>query len=284
MELAHIQTFLILAEEEHFGRTGSRLCVSAARVSQRIRAMENDVGGPLFERSSRRVKLTLVGSRLRDRLDPIYRGLTTAMDSARARNCSPGLRIGFTAATGGRLLTQLVRAFRREHPQWPVSLHELAADRSAAALYAREIDVLVSWAIPGRPELCIGPVLDRQPRVLAVAADHPLARSTRVSGEVLADYPTLVWGTDPTTATPSGRSVRPAATSPRTLGEVASALSRERCVYATVPALSRLLAGEGIVTVPITDLPSLPVGLLRRARDNDTRIRALATVARTSSG
>jgi DNA-binding transcriptional LysR family regulator len=58
MELRDIEIFLALAEELHFGRTAERLHVSQARVSQAIKKQERRIGGTLFERSSRQVRLT----------------------------------------------------------------------------------------------------------------------------------------------------------------------------------------------------------------------------------
>lgn len=65
IELREIRTFLVLAEELHFGRAADRLLVSPSRVSQTIRTLEARVGGRLFDRTSRSVGLTSVGERVR---------------------------------------------------------------------------------------------------------------------------------------------------------------------------------------------------------------------------
>ncbi|WP_205121414.1 LysR family transcriptional regulator [Tenggerimyces flavus] len=72
MELREIEIFLTLADELHFGRTAERLYLSSSRISQTVRTLEARVGGELFERTSRRVLLTPLGERLRDRLRPAY--------------------------------------------------------------------------------------------------------------------------------------------------------------------------------------------------------------------
>jgi DNA-binding transcriptional LysR family regulator len=61
LELREIRAFLTLAEELHFGRTAERLELTPSRVSQTIRTLETRVGGRLFERTSRRVRLTTTG-------------------------------------------------------------------------------------------------------------------------------------------------------------------------------------------------------------------------------
>ncbi|MET8301151.1 LysR family transcriptional regulator [Micromonospora sp. NPDC005211] len=64
LERYEIETFLTLAEELHFGRTGERLRVSTGRVSHVVRKLERRIGAPLFERTSRVVRLTPIGVRL----------------------------------------------------------------------------------------------------------------------------------------------------------------------------------------------------------------------------
>jgi DNA-binding transcriptional LysR family regulator len=58
VELREIRTFLALADELHFGRTADRLHLTPSRVSQVLRSLEARVGGRLFERTSRTVRLT----------------------------------------------------------------------------------------------------------------------------------------------------------------------------------------------------------------------------------
>src|SRR6266704_640726 len=72
IELREIRVFLTLTEELHFGRTAERLNLTQSRVSQTLRALERRLGDRLVDRTSRRVKLTPAGERLRAELDPAY--------------------------------------------------------------------------------------------------------------------------------------------------------------------------------------------------------------------
>lgn len=56
------EAFLAVAEELHFGRAAERLRLSTLRVSNLIQAVERRAGAPLFERTSRVVRLTPAGT------------------------------------------------------------------------------------------------------------------------------------------------------------------------------------------------------------------------------
>jgi DNA-binding transcriptional LysR family regulator len=60
--MAQVEEFLAVAEELHFGRAAERLHVSQPRVSRLIAALERQAGGRPFERTSRKVTLTRLGS------------------------------------------------------------------------------------------------------------------------------------------------------------------------------------------------------------------------------
>ncbi len=116
MELRDIEIFLTLAEELHFGRTAERLRVSQARVSQSIKQQERRIGGALFERTSRNVRLTPLGERLRERLEAGYGEIMAGIDEAAtsAREQAGTLTVG-TMATHYQEIATVVDLFRQRH-------------------------------------------------------------------------------------------------------------------------------------------------------------------------
>jgi DNA-binding transcriptional LysR family regulator len=82
-DTAEIETFLVLAEQLHFGRTAERPRLEQPRVSRLIARLERRVGGALFDRTSRPVRLTPLGGQLCSGLQLVYAGLTAALEGAR---------------------------------------------------------------------------------------------------------------------------------------------------------------------------------------------------------
>lgn len=289
MDLSEIKVFLALCEELHFGRTAERTELSQTRVSRLVHALEDEVGGLLFKRTSRRVTLTPLGERLRDRLRPAYERLSEALEDARRMAHEPlgELRIGFTSTTAGTALNHLIAAFERREPDCETTLREVSIVDPYATLRRGEIDVLVNWLAVDEPDLKVGPALAYEKRVLAVAADHKLAQCKEIRVDDLAGYEAaLLPQTHPAAleeaflprTTPSGVPI-PRRHIAHSFGELATLVARGLVVQGTVASTAAHLAREDIILVPIVDLPPLALGLIWRRTHENNRIRALAEAA-----
>lgn len=286
-----IKAFLVLAAELHFGRTASRLHLSPARISRLIASLEGRVGSRLFDRTSRVVTLTPLGQALRDRLQPAYEEMLAALRDARslARDGTGAIAIGFTRTTEGDPLHRLVRAFRAANPGCRVTFLEIdTVGPHYEELRRGAIDVLVDWLLVDEPDLTVGPAIDHQRRILAVSADHPLARRASVSVEDLADWdhadspaiPTAIMeGLLPPT-TPTGRPIRRSLVVSG-MTELLAYIANGLVVHATVENLGLQARRDGIVTIPLHGLPPLPLGLIHRTADRNPHVRALVAAART---
>src|SRR6266536_208284 len=150
MDTAEIEVFLVLAEELHFGRTAERLRLPQPRVSRLVAALERRAGGALFERTSRRVRLTPPGQ-----LRPAYAQLTAALDDARAAATQAAgvIRVGFSPTSNMTALTRLAEAFEARRPGSRAVLDVVSNFDPYSALRQGELDVLVNWLAVDEPDL-----------------------------------------------------------------------------------------------------------------------------------
>jgi DNA-binding transcriptional LysR family regulator len=188
LERHELDAFLTLAEELHFGRTAERLHLSTARVSQTIAKLERRVGVPLFNRTSRRVELTVVGRRLEEEIRPAWNGIAAAVERAvdTGRGLTGTLRVAFVGAAGGQLMAGAADLFRGGEPGCQVQLHEAQMSEVFPWIRDQVVDLALAPGPAHEPGLVSGPVLVREARMLAVSVGHPFARRESVSLQDLA--------------------------------------------------------------------------------------------------
>jgi DNA-binding transcriptional LysR family regulator len=205
--MREIEVFLVVADELHFGRAAARLHLTTGRVSQSVRALEREVGAPLFERTSRRVALTPLGTAFLARVRPAYEELGAAIAEARQVRGMPYrdlLRVALTSNLAADVRPRLTDTFTARAPDCRLVPLPITGAEQLTWLHSGRLDadVLVGWfpdpdATP-RPApdwVTLGPVLFRTPRAILVSQRHPLAGRTAVDAEELAGC-TLIrpWG------------------------------------------------------------------------------------------
>jgi DNA-binding transcriptional LysR family regulator len=291
VDMAQAEAFLAVAEELHFGRAADRLHVSQPRVSRLIAALEREIGGKLFNRTSRRVALTPLGQQFHTQLTSGYAQMQAALAEARtaARGVTGVLRIGCTITTGGPAVTRLVDEFSTRYPGCEVTLHQLGTFEPYADLRRGEVDLVVSWLAADEPDLTAGPVIEYRDRVLAVGHTHRLAGRKSVSAEELADeqthetppgYPPALVDALIPRCTPSGRPIRRIPASSFNSEDLIMQVVRGRIVHPTMAGIP-LFRRPDMVLVPIRDLPPMPLGLIWCTARENARIRALAATAQS---
>ncbi|KJK59452.1 LysR family transcriptional regulator [Saccharothrix sp. ST-888] len=286
-ERHEVEVFLTLAEELHFGRTATRLRLTTGRVSQTVKKLEHRVGAPLFERTSRVVRLTPIGRRLAEDLAPIVADLQKALDRATeaGRGVTGVLRVGFMGAGTEQLLLKAVGLFTSRHPDCEVRIRAAQMVNSRPYLLDGSIDLVIAgYPYPG---MACGPALLSEPRMLAVSADHPLARQESVSLEVLADHPVIQLPADlaeefrqdrTPSRTPSGRPVRQGPVG-HGFAEILTLVALGRGAYPVGENASRYHPRPDIAYVPIHDAPPVRWGPVWLEANSTARVLEFVSAA-----
>jgi DNA-binding transcriptional LysR family regulator len=292
VELREIRVFLALADELHFGHAAERLGLTQSRVSQSLRRLEHKLGGRLLDRSSRRVSLTPLGERFRVDAGEAYGQLTDVLrrTSSVDGRLTGTLRLGtFEPCSAGPHLLPIVEAFEARNPDCDVMVTEISHGADPLGLLRRgDVDLLAIRLPLDDPGVVVGPRLTREPRVLAVATNHPLAARERVTLEDVADnfvtecagVPKAIMEAFIPTHAPSGRPIRRIPRSPVKPFELAALVARGKVVHPTVPSFASYFGQPGIGYVPIAGMAPLESALVWRRGRVDPRRGALVEVAR----
>lgn len=110
--------FLAVAEEDNFRAAADRLGVTRSAVSQGIRRLEDAFGTTLVTRTTRSVRLTEAGERLREALSQPLSDIGTALDRVAGEDEPRGLlRIAVTSIAEQFLSGPLIASFAQAHPK-----------------------------------------------------------------------------------------------------------------------------------------------------------------------
>lgn len=194
IELRHLRYFLAVAETLHFGRAAKQLHMAQPPLSQQIRKLEALVGTPLFERTTRGVRLTAAGAVLRERARSTLARLDDDLEQTRrvARGEEGRLTVGFSGSVMFTELPAALQRYRREYPRVELQLREMWTSEQLPALADGSIDVGFLRDGERRPELAITTLL-REPFHVALPAEHRLRRQRTVDASALPEEPFVLF-------------------------------------------------------------------------------------------
>ncbi|NYG36230.1 DNA-binding transcriptional LysR family regulator [Janibacter alkaliphilus] len=189
MELHHVRAFLAVAEELHFGRAAQRLHMAQPPLSRTIKQLERHLGCPLFERTTRTVRLTPQGEALIGPAQEIIRAVEHAERAvAHAEAGEIGrVRVGFAGPSSHELISELARTVRRTSPGIELELSSVTYGTEVVGqLLAGDLDVAMVRLATTPPGLA-SRIIREERYVVAMPDSHPLAEEPEVHLADLAD-------------------------------------------------------------------------------------------------
>lgn len=173
-----LRYFVAVAEELHFTRAAERLFVSQPALSKQIRALERQLGAPLFDRSRQGVTLTGVGAALLPYAQQVlaeWDRAWTAVGSAKAAQVST-LVVGMSTSPGrGGLLPAVRSRFTAARPEAILRLRQVSWEDPTAGLADGTSDVAYVWLPLPEQERYDLLVVAEEPRLVALPDGHRLA-------------------------------------------------------------------------------------------------------------
>lgn len=150
-------------------------------LSRQIHLLEHALGVQLFERTSRTVRLTTAGQVFlidaRRLLNMADQAATTALRASKGE--TGRITIGFVPGAGLDLVPKMVVEAQQVLPHIDVVLKEMVSVAQLEALDANTIDLGFMRPLPVRQTLG-SLTVDREPLLVALPANHPLASLTQI--------------------------------------------------------------------------------------------------------
>jgi LysR family transcriptional regulator, transcriptional activator of the cysJI operon len=176
IENFRLRVFRAVSQHLNFSRAAEELLLTQPAVTQQIKALEDELGVPLFERGGGRISLTPGGMALlpfAEKMKILGDDAIAAVAGAYGKDAGE-LAIGASQTIGQYLLPTFVANFLRTHPKVRVTARSGNTDQMLEALIAKEIQVALVEGPDQRKDIHIEPFMEDR-MVLVVPASHEWA-------------------------------------------------------------------------------------------------------------
>ena len=179
MELLQLKYFLKLAEKEHVTSVAEELNISQPALSSTIRKLENELGGPLFERHGRNISLSPYGKVFRDYVEQALVALENGktMVSELHGEYSTKINLGVLSPY---VWADLFTAFSKAHPDITINRYSMEGNQFVDALLDKRIDMYIGGLNNSNSIKLSYQTLYLDTMSIMVNKKHPLANQSTV--------------------------------------------------------------------------------------------------------
>ena len=191
MDIRQLECFVAVAEELHFRKAGERLGLSQSALSERISALEQELGARLFFRTTRQVSLTQAGADFVQDAKKILSDIEKSVSNVRhsAESNLRHIRISGVDEAISMLLPKVLLRFRETDPSVHVQILEISSsEQHSQELISHRTDIAF-LRTPQEEDFIASELLYRQPVVVALAESNILAAATTLSASDIAEQP-----------------------------------------------------------------------------------------------
>jgi LysR family transcriptional regulator, salicylic acid-responsive activator of bsdBCD len=172
MDIRDMKYFYTIAEEGNISNAAKRLNIAQPPLSRQMKQLEDELGVQLFERGSRKIRLTEAGQLFRERVEQILGLVDGTTKEMTELNSGLGgtISIGTVTTSGAILLPNLISQFHSLYPNVTFQLWEGDGYRILELLDNRVIEVGIIRA-PFDSEIYEAIILPDEPLVIAMKKD-----------------------------------------------------------------------------------------------------------------
>lgn len=140
MDTRQLKTLLAIIESGSFSRAAEAVHLTVSAVSQQIQALEQEVGAPLFDRTSRPPRLTAAGQQMVESADQMVRAAENAIDAISGRKLIGTLSIGSVRTSALSLLPRAMVRMSAAHPDLRIKLRVASSETMLQDVLAGRLD------------------------------------------------------------------------------------------------------------------------------------------------
>ncbi len=196
MRIEQLQAFIAITETGNFGQAAKKCGVTQSTISRQIQSLEQDLGLPLFHRSTQ-AKLTVGGEKLLPRAQRICQEWDKASNECTdlIAGKQPELCVAAIHSVCAHYLPPILQQFCSDYPDVQLRVTALGSDRALKVLRDGLIDVAIvmnNRFLTASAEIELAVLYEEQVDVL-MAANHPLSQLKTIPLLELVKYPQIVF-------------------------------------------------------------------------------------------
>ena len=240
MQLAQVEGFLEVAHQSNLSRAAEALYITQPALTARLRALEAEVGSPLFRRGRRGMTLTDAGRTFLPYAERAVRALRDGTSAIERLPTAEELVLGAAPAISTYVLPDLLVRFEAAHPDVRLSVRTGHSEQILEMAVRGDVEIGLVRELH-HPSLETLHLYDDE-LVLVVDPRHPIARQRRVSLDRLRDARLILFDRTSSYYDLTNALFRPAGNLPRGVLELDHIDAAKQMV----------LAGLGIALLPTT--------------------------------
>lgn len=201
MNIRQLRYFCEVVDAGNANIAAKNLFVAPTAISMQINLLEEELGGKLFDRTSRPMTLTTLGQFFYPKANLLLSDASQLLVEAQeiAIGNLGWLSIGFTRSTIFSVLPEAVRQMKSKHPQVRIELIEVLSEHQVETLRKGSIHIGLSRVIGKYHEeddAIYTPLFD-DPMYAAISIDHPLAQGEFIKASDFDEIPYIAYPKDP---------------------------------------------------------------------------------------
>ena len=193
MDFDQMETFLEVARLSSFSRAAERRFRTQPAISAQIRALEEEVGAKLLDRSGGKVAVTAAGKIFQKYAEDTLEQRRVVVIALAEMQRVPRGEIVVSANEGTclHILPEVFAEFKRQYPNVAVSIKRLEHNKILEAIIENSCDFGVVSLPVNDKRLTVVPI-HRDELIVIMPAHHPLARPQKATVAEVAEYPLLL--------------------------------------------------------------------------------------------